>query len=83
MNWAQFLIGLTLLGAATVYIITRNPDADGHLELYAFQKFKRNFGVTYKDQGEESYRLSVFLQNMKSIEAHNSNLKSTHVEDVN
>ncbi|KAL4468843.1 hypothetical protein ABPG72_008770 [Tetrahymena utriculariae] len=83
MKYTYFLVGLALLGAATIYLVTRNPNADGHLDLYAFQKFKRSFNVQYQNQAEESYRLSIFLQNLKMIEQHNADATRTYDQAVN
>ncbi|KAL4431842.1 hypothetical protein ABPG74_015282 [Tetrahymena malaccensis] len=80
MKLTYFFISLTLLGTTTVYL---DPNADNNLDVLAFQQFKKTFNKQYQSQVEESYRFSVFLENLKIIQQHNADVTKTYTQEVN
>lgn len=84
MGKAELVI-LTVLAIAAISLYTMGPQEARNIENKAFEEWKLKFNKKYSPK-EEAYRISIWLENLAYVEAHNKHYElglETHELEMN
>lgn len=87
MNSKLLILSAIALTGAALFFASQIPSTNSHsqssLNLEVFSDFRKTHQKNYASDQELQYRLSVFTQNLESIEKHNADSTQTYKLGVN